>query len=214
MQCSTIFVNMVQKVILRTDGTRCTQLLLNESGQHMKSSAALLRRLTAATVLASLALTGCERDQLRGRDAGSVRFSDTQNIQLHADGHPVAIITADGQLLIGGKPVALSSLQQSYVLTYRSRLKDVAKQGIETGKQGVKLGASAVSEVLSGVFSGQPERINDNIHAQSERVQQAASEICDLVATLRIAQDELASHVPEFAPYVDINERVIADCRA
>jgi hypothetical protein len=179
----------------------------------MKTLVHSLIRLAGAAILASALLAGCQREQSSGRDAGGITFSDGSSITLKAKDYPNATITHDGRLLIDGKPLQLDAAQQQRVMEYRAKLKDIAEQGISIGKQGAALGIQAATEALQGIADGEPERIGDRIQTQADKVRLEAQKICDHLVNLRTAQDALVSQVPAFAPYADVNDEVIGDCR-
>ncbi|WP_204128541.1 hypothetical protein, partial [Pseudomonas ogarae] len=85
---------------------------------------------------------------------------------ISADNQPRAEITPQGQLLIGGKPVALDDGQRRQLLDYRGHVVAVAMDGMDVGLAGAKLGANAAGEALKGIFSGDSEGIEKRINAE------------------------------------------------
>lgn len=186
------------------------------------------RPLLLAARAAPFLLAACGRQQ--GQSAATTSVSATPagkdihvdghgvslvngNLQLHAEGQPPAAITPDGQLRIGARAVALTPAQRQLVLDYRQHVLGIADQGIEVGKQGAALGASAAGEAVKAVLAGDTDQLEQRIKAQTGQVRQAALKICDAIEGLRTAQDALAAQVPAFRPYADVQAGDADDCR-
>ena len=131
-----------------------------------------------------------------------------------AHNYPEAKITPQGDLLIGGKAVALTSAQRTEVLTYRQQLLQVAEAGMAIGKQGAALGVHATSVALAAVFSGQSEQqVRQQVEAQASAIRAAAVKICDRLPALMASQQKLAADVPVFQPYASLEQKDIDECR-
>ncbi|MBN6148751.1 DUF2884 family protein [Xanthomonas sp. AmX2] len=176
------------------------------------------RHLPLAALALMLALSACQRsapqadaDTTSGRGHG-LTFNGG-DITLHADGAPDATITRAGDLLIDGKPVAVTPAQHALVAAYREQLEAVGLQGLEIGKQGAALGVKAAGDALAGVISGDADKVGAQIEAQAEKLKHEALKICDRVATLRLAQDTLVAQLPAFRPYASLDASDISDCR-
>jgi outer membrane murein-binding lipoprotein Lpp len=181
----------------------------------MNKASTPFNALAVAVILGAIALTGCSRDKqpdTTSRDASGITFTD-KNVTLHVAGHPDATITAEGDLLIDGKPIQLDASQHQQVLAYRAQLNDIAQQGIEVGKQGAALGVQAAGDALKSVFNGDTDKIGDKIEAQADKIKEQALKICDHLDKLRAAQDALAAQVPAFKPYASLDTDSAADCR-
>lgn len=141
---------------------------------------------------------------------------ETGNITLD-DNHglaPDAAITPQGDLLIAGKPVALTPGQRNDVLAYRQQLIDIGKAGLVVGKQGAQLGAQAASEAIAGALSGQSSaQIRARVEAQTTGIRQAAAKICDRLPAMLDSQQKLAAEVPAFKPYATLTPARIDECR-
>ncbi|MER3546069.1 MAG: hypothetical protein C4338_00145 [Rhodanobacteraceae bacterium] len=72
----------------------------------------------------------------------------------HVPGGSRAEITPQGDLLIDGKPVAVTPQQHALLLEYRAEIVDVAEADIQIGTQGVDLATDAVGKALGAAFSG------------------------------------------------------------
>lgn len=150
----------------------------------------------------------------RAMDAAQAKLA-SGNIDIsNGDLHPKAEITPQGDLLIAGKPVPLSTAQRQEVLAYRARLVAIAQQGIAVGRQGATLGVNAASAAIAGAFSGQSEQqIRQHVEAQTSGIRAAAAKICDGLPALMAGQQKLAADVPAFRPYATTTQHDIDDCR-
>lgn len=136
-----------------------------------------------------------------------------ENFSFTVDGLPKAEITPQGELLIGGVAVATTPEQQALVKAYREEVTGIAQAGIGVGVQGADLAGKAVSEAIKGVFSGNPDQIEQRIEKEAEGIKAAALKLCDRLPALKAAQDKLAAAVPEFKPYARMDDQDVKDCR-
>lgn len=134
------------------------------------------------------------------------------NIKISADNQPRAEITPQGQLLIGGKPVALDDGQRRQLLDYRGYVVAVAMDGMDVGLAGAKLGANAAGEALKGIFSGDSEGIEKRINAEAARIEAQAKRICDRMPAMLASQQALAASLPAFKPYATMDQSDVDDC--
>ena len=154
-----------------------------------------------------------ENITISGND-GIVVMSDTDTNDNRASGLPKAQITPQGDLLISGKPVALTPAQRAMLLDYRRQLIGIGTQGIAIGKQGAALGMNAASEAIAGVFSGKPEQqIRQHVEAKASGIRAAAAKLCDRMPALRESQQKLAAALPAFKPYATLTSSKIDECR-
>src|SRR6185437_3511343 len=154
-----------------------------------------------------------ENITISGND-GIVVMSDTDTNDNRASGLSKAQITPQGDLLISGKPVALTPAQRAMLLDYRRQLIGIGTQGIAIGKQGAALGMNAASEAIAGVFSGKPEQqIRQHVEAKASGIREAAAKLCDRMPALRESQQKLAAALPAFRPYATLTSSRIDECR-
>lgn len=126
---------------------------------------------------------------------------------------PAAKITPTGDLIIAGRPVALTPAQRADALAYRRQLVSIAQQGMIIGGQGAKLGVTAAGEALSAIFSGQStQQIDSNVKAKASGIKQAAQQLCQRLPALLVAQQKFAASVPAFRPYATATQHDIEDC--
>lgn len=130
------------------------------------------------------------------------------------NGEPLAEITPEGELLIGGKPVAMDAAQREKALAYRNQLVAVAESGATIGLEGASLAKEAVGAALKAAASGEdPATIEADIQAKAAGMKASAKALCDSLPALYAAQQALRQAVPEFEPYAQMDEGDIKDCR-
>ena len=126
-----------------------------------------------------------------------------------------AEISPQGDLLIGGKPVAVTPQQRALLLEYRARLLDVAEQGMQIGTQGVDLASHAVGTALNAVFSGKShQQVHDELEAEAAGIRRSAAKLCERLPDMMAAQRKLADALPAFRPYATMTETDIDHCRS
>lgn len=134
------------------------------------------------------------------------------DIDLNADGQPKAAITPQGDLVIDGKPVAMTDAQRKLALDYRAGITAIAEAGIDIGLQGADLAGKAVTEALAGVFTGKSDEIEKRIEHHAEGIKASAVKLCEKMPALLEAQNRLADALPEFKPYATMDQQDIDDC--
>ena len=136
-----------------------------------------------------------------------------QNLKLDATGHPRAEVSAKGDFIIDGKPVPVSDAQRALLVAYHRELGGIADAGIATGKEGVKLAGKAVGAAVKGIFSGNPDHIEQEMEAEAKKVEAEAMKICDRLPGLYKAQQDLAAALPAFQPYAGMEQDDVEECR-
>lgn len=179
--------------------------------------------LALLAVLAALA--GCGRDEPAPEAAapaatdgafGEFKFKSLSfrggAVEIAGTG-PNARISGDGTLTIDGQPVPVSDAQRRNLVAYHRTANSLRANGIATGRAGVDVAKTAVTEVISGLAKGDTAGIEKSVEAKAETVKAAALKLCDDVATLRALQDDIAAEVEAFRPYAFIGILDVADCR-
>lgn len=129
------------------------------------------------------------------------------------DAPPKAQITPQGDLLVGGKAVALTPGQRMMLLDYRAQLVTIATQGMAIGKQGAALGMHAAADALAGVFAGKTgTQIQQQVEAQTSGIKQSVATLCNRLPALMASQKTLAAALPAFKPYATMTQHDIDDC--
>ena len=125
---------------------------------------------------------------------------------------PKAEITPQGDLLIGGKQVTIDDKQRALLLQHRANVMALALAGMEIGVQGADLGMRAASEAIKGIFSGNTEEIEKKVEAEAEKMKLSAAKLCEKLPALKDSQQALATAIPEFKPYANMDQSDIDGC--
>lgn len=187
------------------------------------------------TLLACLALLGgCGRneapaaqapgtesaDSALGRTLGKVAEKvhsklESQNISLNnGKAGAKAEITPQGDLLVGGKQVAIDDAQRALLLKYRASVIAVAAAGTDIGMKGADFGLRTAGKALRGVFSGNGDQVEAEIEADAREFEAQARKICEHLSPMLETQQQLAAQLPEFRPYATMDQSDIDDCLA
>lgn len=128
------------------------------------------------------------------------------------DGRPKAEITPQGDLLIDGRKIEANAQQHALLLQYRKQIEAVAGAGMDIGVQGAELGVKAATEAIKGIFSGNPDDVEQRVEAEAEQIKQSARKLCDQLPAMLETQTALAAAMPEFRPYATMDQGDIDDC--
>ncbi|HVK50128.1 MAG TPA: DUF2884 family protein [Pseudoxanthomonas sp.] len=159
-----------------------------------------------------LALAACKPETSVNSDNGTISYQGHGVLTLQSDGAPKATIAANGDLTVGGKPVALTPQQRQLSVAFYQELDGITQAGIAIGKQGAQLAGKAVGEAVRGVLGGDTDSIGTRVEAEAKKMEAQAKQICTHLSGLRAAQDALAAQVPEFQPYANIDQHDVDDC--
>ena len=175
----------------------------------------LIQPVLLALAMAALAACGDHGSLSNTSIAnGAIRVSGDQ-VRLHAVGSPVASIDPTGEFSVDGQPVQVTPAQRALLLQYYAAATAVRVHGIETGKAGVAIAGEALKGAAASIVSGGDDKSADaRVQAKADKVEQAAMKICDDLAGIRAAQEQLAAALPAFKPYGGlIGENAVDDCR-
>lgn len=187
-----------------------------------------------AMLLAGLVVVGCSRSNPGGAptSAGAQPASSggmfaglasearkkiaTQNLSLgnEASSLPKAELTPQGDLLIGGDKVVVTPEQHALLVRHREILEKVATDGVAVGMQGADLAGKAISNAISGVFSGDTSSAKARIESDAGKIKSSARQLCDELPLLLDSQQKLAAALPEFRPYARMTEANVKDCHS
>jgi hypothetical protein len=183
----------------------------------------MFHRRTASLLLMTLVLAACGdgtshtsiissgSSSLLG---GGINLRHDQ-VTLHVDGSPDAVIDPTGNFSIDHKPVALSTAQRALLQDYYRNTLAVRQHGIATGKAGVAIAGQAISSVVKGLAHGDTDNIDKEVDAKTRKVTQEALKICGDLANIKSTQDSLATQLLAFKPYAGIvDDEAISDCRS
>lgn len=158
------------------------------------------------------------RKELRTQNIG---ISDGINIQVNGhrvhtkdSGLPKAEISPQGDLLIEGKPVAVTPAQRQQLLDYRGRIIGIAEAGMAIGVKGADIAGEALSGVAGAIFGGKEgeQAFEQRIEAQAEKIEAEAVKLCTQLPGLLAGQQALAASLPAFKPYARMTQADIDDC--
>lgn len=166
------------------------------------------------------------RKEMRADLAQARKELQTENLQLDgslhfaghhegkSDGLPQAEITPQGDLLIGGKAQQIDAGQRRQLLAYRQQVVGIALSGIEAGQRGAEAALEAVDGSWVGLlFNAMTGRLERRIErVVKEQVQPAVLAICTQLPAVMASQQRLASSLPEFRPYANLEPGDIEDC--
>lgn len=168
---------------------------------------------TFAIAFSVALLAACSPGADADADKTSSRALWGQNVKLDSPGHPKAEVSAKGDFILDGKPVPVSDAQRALLVAYHRELGGIADAGIATGKEGAKLAGKAVGAAVKGIFSGNPDQIDQQIDAEAKKVEAEAMKICDRLPGLYKAQQDLAAALPAFQPYASMELNDVEECR-
>jgi hypothetical protein len=171
-------------------------------------------RPLALALSAVLMLAACSNGGDAEGDATTSSALWGQNLKLNAKGHPRAEVSAKGDFIIDGTPVPVTDAQRALLVAYHRELGGIADAGIATGKEGAKLAGKAVGAAVRGIFSGDPDRIDREMEAETKKVVAEAMKICDRLPGLYKAQQDLVAALPAFQPYAGMGPADAEECRS
>ncbi len=140
----------------------------------------------------------------------------TENIDVGDDNDknlPKAQISPQGDLLIGGKAVAVTDAQRALLLKHRANVIAIAESGMALGVQGADLGMKAAGEAMKSIFTGNSEEIEKRVKAEADKIEAEAKKLCDKLPPMLESQNALSASLPEFKPYATMDQSDIDDCR-
>lgn len=129
------------------------------------------------------------------------------NTALHAKGQPRAEITADGQLLIDGKPIPTDAAQRRQLLDHRSLLIASASDRLDADQTY----ANAADATLKGLF-GSGGDVRKQVGGEYDRLEEKLKRICARMPALLASQQALARDIPAFKAYATMTQNDVATC--
>lgn len=168
----------------------------------------------AGALLLALVLAGCDRSAVQvDGNSGMQRITvQSDRVGIKATDGSTAWIDATGAMTIDGKAVALNPSQRVLATNYFVAASGIRSDGVAVGKAGAAVAGKAVSSVIQGLASGNPDDISHKIEAEVLNVEGKAMLLCRRVGQLQATQDALATALPAFAPYATISKVDADDC--
>jgi len=168
------------------------------------------------------------RKEVRVEMAKARRELQTENLRLdnslqfgrHGqrkdDARARAEITPQGDFLVDGKQQPVNAAQRAQLLAYRRQVVGIALRGITVGQEAADAALDAVGgnfvsilfNALSGRLEGRVERVVE------QKVRPMVLSICRELPAVMAAQQKLATSLPAFRPYADLEQRDVDDCEA
>ena len=147
----------------------------------------------------------------------SMRFSCSNRIHQGKDLHhdlPPAEITPQGDLLVDGKAVAIDAGQRKQLLAYRQQVIAIALSGIDVGERSAEAALEMVdSSWVALLFNAMTGRLERKVERMvMEQVQPAVLAICARLPDVMASQQRLASQLPAFQPYANLEQADIDGC--
>lgn len=125
---------------------------------------------------------------------------------------PMAKLSPQGDLIIGGEKVAMDDGQREIALAYRNALAQVAETGARIGLQGAALAGDALKLAAASALSGDGTTVEEQLKGQTAELEAEAKALCGLLPDLYARQQRFAEAVPAFAPYANMDEADIEKC--
>jgi hypothetical protein len=136
---------------------------------------------------------------------------DGNQVTLRVIGASKAAIDADGTFTVDGKPVVTTPAERSLLAQYNQSVRSVHETGLAMGKAGVRMAAKAVVASTSSA----PGNAGETAEAGAGQMQQLSLDICKAQASIKTAQDQLATQLASFKPYASIvSASDVADCES
>lgn len=135
------------------------------------------------------------------------------SVRLHPDTGSTATIDSSGNFAVDDKPVQVTPADRNLLQQYYAAATAVREHGITTGKAGAGIAGAAIKGAVSSMAGGD-DHAENQVQAQADKVERAAMKICDDLAHIRGAQNQLAAQMPAFKPYAGlITADSVNDCR-
>lgn len=148
-----------------------------------------------------------------GLSHGSIHLGNG-DVTIRASDAPDAVITANGDLRIDQRPIAVDATQRDMLKSYYGSATMILTNGIATGKAGAAVGEEAAKSVLTRLASGNPDKIQQDIDAKVKPLKEAALKICGDLGDVKHSQDQLAATLPAFKPYGNVvSVGDVEDCK-
>ncbi len=136
-------------------------------------------------------------------------------VTIKTSGVPDATVNAQGQLAINGHDVAVNDAQRAVLQRYNTAAQAMRTDAIATGKAGASTATQAVTAAAGKITGAEgAEAARAKAEEAAANVKQAAAKICEDVATMKSAQDELATQLEAFKPYAHaLGDANLEKCR-
>ncbi len=174
------------------------------------------RNLTPRIVLLALltfSLGACVSGYSTGSIANRVTVRDGY-VSIHGSNASSAVITASGDLRIAGVTTPLTAPQRVLTRRYYHQVQDIVHQGMATGKAGAAMAGKIIGAVITGLASGDTDRIDRTANLQTTKIEVSVAKICDDLQAIQNSQMQITAQIPAFAPYAVMDKQRVIDCRS
>jgi hypothetical protein len=132
-------------------------------------------------------------------------------VALRVMGASKATIDADGTFAVDGKTVATTPAERSLLVQYNQSVRSVHATGLAMGEAGIRMTTKAIAASASSA-RGNADKAAE---AGTDKMKELGLDICKAQASIKAAQDQLATQLAAFKPYASIVEASdIADCES
>ena len=170
-----------------------------------------MKDLARPLLLAALACTLAACNTPDAVMANGAITLDGNQVTLRVIGASKATIDADGAFTVDGKPVVATPAERSLLAQYNQSVRSVHETGLAMGKASVRMAAKAVVASTSSA----PGNAGETAEAGAGQMQQLSLDICNAQASIKTAQDQLATQLASFKPYASIvSSSDVADCES
>ena len=125
-----------------------------------------------------------------------------------------AEISPAGDLLIDGKPVAVTPAQRAELLQYRTHVISIAEAGMAVGVKGADVAGEALAGVAGAIFRGEEgtQAFEQRMEAKAASIEAEAVKICAQLPGLLASQQRLSASLPAFQPYASMTQSDVDEC--
>ena len=178
-------------------------------------NAEIRQEMSAARKEVRADLDKARRDMRTGnlRIDNGLRFGDRDDAA--PSDLPRAEITPEGDLLIEGQAQAVDAGQRAQLLAYRRQVVAIALAGIDAGEQTANAALDAVgdSSWIGLMFSAMTGRLERDVERTvQQNLGPAMRDICRQLPTVMATQQQLASSLPQFQPYANLEPADVEEC--
>lgn len=132
------------------------------------------------------------------------------NVTIKGNSSQKAVVTKNGELTIGGRPIAVSSNGRQLLIKYAITAFSIDSQAKAALK---KMGGNSVAligDVIGDMITDQDDKKSERKYDAS--VHASFAPLCDAVSRLRLIQGDIVKSIRQFSPYAVITQEDVDDC--
>ncbi len=119
--------------------------------------------------------------------------------------HSQARISAEGDLVIDEKPVALDAGQRALTQRYFKQITRIRAQADASGDAGVAFLRNTIGNVADAFVRRNPDQVGKAIETDANSLRTNLDKLCKLVAAIKDTQDSIVAAIPAFEPFATIS---------